>query len=287
MKSMVYVSGATGGLGRSMAVECASRGWDLFLTDIDGTRLANLAESLCAAWNVRVSHHPCDMTDKASRTELLETMRNSGIDLHMAINVAGLDYEGFFLEKSRAQILNLLSVNVMSTVDMMHSLPALRDKSRPFHMINVCSMAGMFPMPVKATYAASKRLLIDLSLALREEFTAINGTVTALCPAGMATNEVLLRSLDVQGIAGQLTTLEVGHIAAATIDAALKGKAIYIPGMINRVLTHAGHLLPPTVIAKLIGWRWSRTNREFAEKLRKADFCQESGQPSQLGRMIC
>jgi short-subunit dehydrogenase len=158
MKSMVYVSGATGGLGRSMAVECASRGWDLFLTDMDSTKLANLAESLSAAWNVRVSHHPCDMANEASRTELLEAMQNKGIGLHMAINVAGLDYEGLFLEKSRAQIINLLNVNVMSTVDMMHSLPAFRDKTRPFRMINVCSMAGMFPMPVKATYAASKRM---------------------------------------------------------------------------------------------------------------------------------
>ncbi len=276
MKSMVYVSGATGGLGRSMAVECASRGWDLFLTDMDSIKLANLAESLSAAWNVRVSHHPCDMANEASRTELLEAMQSKGIGLHMAINVAGLDYEGLFLEKSRAQIMNLLNVNVMSTVDMMHSLPTFRDKTRPFRMINVCSMAGMFPMPVKATYAASKRLLIDLSLALREEFRAINGTVTALCPAGMATNEVLLKSLDVQGIAGQLTTLEVGHIAASTIDAALKGKAIYIPGVINRVLTHAGHLLPSTAIAKLIGWRWSRTNTEFEQKLRKADLVQAS-----------
>lgn len=276
MKSMVYVSGATGGLGRSMAVECASRGWDLFLTDLDESRLANLAESLCAAWNVRVDHHPCNMASEASRTELLEAIRSKGISLHMVINVAGLDYEGVFLEKTRAQIMNLLNVNVMSTVDMMHSLPAFRDKTRPFRMINVCSMAGMFPMPVKAAYAASKRLLIDLSLALREEFKAINGTVTALCPAGMATNEVLLHSLDVQGIAGQLTTLEVGHIAAATMDAALRGKAIYIPGLINRVLTHAGHLLPPTAAARLIGWRWSRTNKEFDEKLSKANLAQVS-----------
>lgn len=268
MKSKVFISGATGGLGRSMAVECASRGWDLFLTDMNEDRLMNLAGALTSAWNVDVGYAACDMASTASRTALLETMRSRGVRLHMAINVAGLDHEGMFLEKTREQILTVLNVNVISTVDMMHSLTALRDSARTFRLVNVCSLAGMFPMPVKATYASSKRLLIDMSLALREEFKSINATVTALCPAGMATNEVLLKSLDVQGFAGRVTTLEVGHIAGKTIDAALKGKAIYIPGMINRILNAAGHLFPATFTARLIGWRWSKTNREFEKSLK-------------------
>jgi short-subunit dehydrogenase len=235
-------------------------------------RLANLAEALSSAWNVRVDYNACNMADAESRTALLDAMRRKGVCLHMAFNVAGLDHEGLFLEKTREQILNVLNVNVLSTVDMMHSLAAFRDRARSFRLINVCSLAGMFPMPVKATYAASKRLLIDMSLALREEFRAINGSVTALCPAGMATNEVLLRSLDVQGFAGRVTTLEVSHIAKRTIDAALKGKAVYIPGFVNRMLNWAGHMFPPTIVAKLIGRRWSRTNREFERSMSKTEL---------------
>lgn len=271
MNSMVYISGATGGLGRSMAVECASRGWDLYLTDMDSARLENLAQALSQAWNIRVEWCACDMADSQCRTALLNDIKGKGIRLHMAINVAGLDYEGLFLEKAREQILHVLNVNVISTVDMMHSLAAFRDRARTFRLVNVCSLAGMFPMPVKATYASSKRLLIDMSLALREEFKAINGTVTALCPAGMATNDVLLKSLDAQGFAGRITTLEVGTIAARTIDAAWKGKAIYIPGLINRVLLAASRLLPATVIARLINWRWSKTNKAFEASMNSAE----------------
>ena len=264
---MVYISGATGGLGRSMAVECASRGWDLFLTDMNGQRLEDFAHALSSAWNIKVDWAACNMADAGCRTALLETLRNRGVSLHMAINVAGLDYEGLFLEKTRDQIMTVLNVNVMSTVDMMHSLTALRDKSRTFRLVNVCSLAGMFPMPVKATYASSKSLLISMSLALREEFRAINGTVTALCPAGMATNEVLLKSLDVQGLAGRVTTLEVSAIARGTIDAALKGRAIYIPGAVNRVLNALGRHFPAALVARLIGWRWSKTNKEFEKSI--------------------
>jgi uncharacterized protein len=271
MNSKVFISGATGGLGRSMAVECASRGWDLFLTDMNEEKLANFADALASAWNITVDFATCDMADTCCRTVLLDTLQRKGFRLHMAINVAGLDHEGMFLDKSREQILGILNVNVVSTVDMMHSLTGMRDKTRPFRLINVCSLAGMFPMPVKATYASSKRLLIDMSLALREEFKSINSTVTALCPAGMATNEVLLKSLDAQGLVGRITTLELGKIATGTINAAIKNKAIYIPGAINLALNTVGHLFPASVVAKLIGWRWGKTNKEFEKSIKQAE----------------
>jgi short-subunit dehydrogenase len=239
----------------------------LFLTDLDGRRLENLAGALSSAYNVSVDWHACDMADAGSRTRLLEAMRGRGVRLHMAVNVAGLDHEGPFLEQSREKILSILNVNAVSTVDMMHSLTKLRDRTRPFRLVNVCSLAGMFPMPVKATYAATKRLLIDMTLALREEFKSIGATATALCPAGMATNEELLKSLDVQGFAGRITTLEVGYIASKTIDLALKGRAVYIPGFINRALHGVSTLFPATFVARLIGKRWSKTNKALAKPI--------------------
>jgi short-subunit dehydrogenase len=263
MQSMVYISGATGGLGRGMAVECASRGWDLFLTDISEARLACLAQGLSQVWGVRVQYFACDMADVDCRTALIAHMQSADIRLHMAIHVAGLDCEGYFLEKSREEILTVMNVNAVSTVDMLYSLTALRDTAQTFRVINVCSLAGMYPMPVKASYAASKSLLINMSLALREEFREINATVTALCPAGMATNEVLLKSMAAQGFAGRITTLEVSTIVAKTIDAAQKGRAVYIPGIVNRALLFFSRLFPATFIARSIGGRWKKTNKAF------------------------
>lgn len=267
MLSVVYISGATGGLGRSLAVECASRGWNLFLTDINEKRLEAFSKSLSHAYNVYVDYAACDMTDANARAELIDKVLEKKLCLSMMINVAGLDYEGKFLEKTRAQILTVLNVNVISTMDMIHSLSRFRDRSRTFRIINVCSLAGMFPMPVKATYAASKRFLIDMTLALREEFRPMNATLTGLCPAGMMTTEACIKGTEVQGFMGRITTLEVSHIARKTIDHALKGKAIYIPGFVNQLLTGIGRLLPSSTIASIIGKRWEKTNKEVEEAI--------------------
>ncbi len=46
MKSYVFITGATGGLGQAFASECAARGWDLFLTDLAEASLGRVAQGL-------------------------------------------------------------------------------------------------------------------------------------------------------------------------------------------------------------------------------------------------
>ena len=86
------------------------------------------------------------------------------------INVAGIDHEGLFCDQSREQIRTILRLNIEGTLEMTHALLELRDASTRFLVVNTASLAAFSPMPHKATYAASKRFLLDFSLALREEF---------------------------------------------------------------------------------------------------------------------
>jgi short-subunit dehydrogenase len=172
------------------------------------------------------------------------------------INVAGVDFEGTFLDKSKEQIRNILRLNIEATLEMTHEIMKFRNTGKTFRVINVCSMAAFYPIPVKATYAASKRFLLNFSLALREEVKDQNATVTALCPGGMPTNPLVIKCIDAQGFMGRATTSNVGFVASNTIDRALKGKAVYIPGSVNHLLRFMGRLVPQTFIAKSLASRW-------------------------------
>jgi hypothetical protein len=145
---------------------------------------------------------------------------------------------------------------------MTHALLERMDPLQPFRIINVSSLAAFYPMPVKATYAASKRFLLDFSLALREELRDRGVTVTVLCPAGMPTNDSCIEAIEAQGIMGQLTTMDIGVVAARTIDKALKGRAVYIPGNLNRLMQWAGSLIPRGSLAALIGKRWMASHKK-------------------------
>ncbi len=260
----VLITGAAGGLGKAFAVECASRGWNLFLTDRAGSLLEQLAAALRSAYGVQAFTQPGDLTDPLLRESLFERIRAAGLSIHMLINVAGIDHEGLFFEQSSQQILNIVRLNIEATLAMIHAALPCRDLNSTFRIINVSSLAAFYPMPVKATYAATKRFLLDFSLALREEVRGLGVTVTALCPAGMPTNPECIRAIEAQGLAGQITTLDVGRVANRTLDAALAGRALVIPGGINRTLQILGGLLPPRWVAALIHSRWAAVHRRRA-----------------------
>lgn len=260
--SLIAITGATGGLGKAFAVECASRGWHLFLTDLQNQPLQQLATSLARLYDVQVFTQTCDLTDMDARTALIEQIRTQGLRFWGLINVAGLDYEGLFYQQSRKQIHTILRLNIESVLDMTHSLFEFRDPHQSFRIINVSSLAAFYPMPIKATYAASKRFLLDFSRALREELQDLGATVTVLCPAGMPTTPEYIQAIAAQGWMGQITTCDVGRVANQTLNAALAGKTLVIPGLLNRYLQKIGSLLPSTWIAAQIHNRWTKAHKK-------------------------
>ena len=264
MNSLVFITGATGGLGKAMAAECASRGWDLFLTDLRRDKLSTLATGLERSCGVRVLYEEADLTRADSRRALFGRLKADGLRFRGLINVAGTDHEGLFLQRSPEQIIAILRLNIEGTLIVTHELLARRDEVVTFRIVNVSSLAAFFSMPVKATYAASKRFILDFSLALRNELREQNVTVTVLCPAGLPTTEGCIAAIESQGIMGQLTTEDIGKVAHKTIEAALHGKTIVIPGFLNRVIRSLGGLIPATSVAEIVGslWRMAQQRRE-------------------------
>jgi len=268
MSNRYFISGATGGLGKAFAVECARRGWDLFLTDLDQAGLETLSEGLRRSYLIDVDYLPADLTDLPSRENLLSYVDSLGLAFRGLINVAGLDFEGEFLEISRPSLRTILRLNIESTLEITHYLLSRASSLIPFRVINVASLAAFYPMPIKATYAASKSFLLNFSLALREELRDQNATVTVLCPAGLPTKPTTIRSIKAQGAMGAITTENIGAVVNYTLDMALKGKAVVIPGFINRCLMTAGSLMPGTLLAHLIHKRWrSAKEKKQATKL--------------------
>lgn len=272
MTAYAFISGATGGLGKAFAVECASRGWNLFLTDTNADRLKTLTEGIQRTYGVQVAAHACDLSDYQARTALFARLGEMQAAFHMLINVAGVDYEGLFQSRSRDEIRAIVRVNIESTLDVTHAVLERTCPGQPLHIITVSSLAAFYPMPVKATYAASKRFLLDFFLALRDEIKEYGSTVTILCPAGMPTTPGSIEGIEAQGLMGHLTTSDVGKVATKTIDSALRGKAVVIPGFLNQVLQFLGGLLPPVSIASLVGNRWRSARKKRPSQQTKPEL---------------
>lgn len=262
----MMITGAGGGLGKAFVNECASRGWDLFLTDKDQNLLSDLMRTVVNVYGVKIAVKECDLTNTESRNIFFDYLRENNYRFNGLINVAGLDHEGAFEARSIDEIREILTVNIVSTVEMTHSILSLRDNKEKYLQVNVCSLAGFYPMPLKAIYAASKRFLLDFTLALREELSEAGAGVTALCPAGLPTQIDVIRSIESQGIIGRITTLNVGDVAYNTISSALRNKAVVIPGAVNQLLRTMGQVIPKSIVIKTVARRWKRT-RSVKERM--------------------
>ncbi len=256
----VLITGASGGLGRVLAAECSQRDYNIFLTDINERGLLSLKNGLERQYKVYITTKACDLTSTESVDELMSYIDSQGIHFDMLINVVGVDFEGDFLGQDREKITKIVSINNEATLRITHGILSRRRPDRKFTLIFVSSLASMYPMPLKATYAASKRFLLDFALALRQELKSQNVNVLTLCPAGLVTTEKAISGIAAQGFWGNVTTKPLEVVARKTITHALKGKSIYIPGILNRGLSLLGKIIPRSWVAAAIYSRWRSVN---------------------------
>ncbi len=260
----VLITGAAGGLGRVFAMDCAKRGYDLFLTDINEEGLESVKDGVLRQYDVKVIVYPCDIIDDIAVKEMISYAVSHDIQFDMLLNVAGVDFEGGFTTRESGKILKIVELNVQATLRMTHSVLQLRrKKNAPFYIVFVSSLASMYPIPLKATYAASKRFLLDFSIALGHELKAENVSVMALCPGGLPTTPEALSGIVAQGFWGNATTNHLELVVHRTISRVLQGRKMYIPGAVNRTLSIIGKLVPPSLVAKILHGRWKSAQKKW------------------------
>jgi len=261
----VLITGASGGLGRALAVECASRGYDVVLTDLYQAGLDEIAGGLRRRFGVKTYTKACDLTNTAEVEALFQYIDAQDIALSMLLGVAGMDFEGGFMERDCEKLLGIVRLNIEATLRVTHAALARRNPLQKFYVVIVSSLASLYPIPLKATYAASKRFLLDFSIALRQELKAEGVNVLALCPGGLPTTREAMEGIAAQGLWGGLTTNSLAKVCKKTVGRVLKGKARYTPGLVNMLLGALGKLVPKTVIARMLHSRWNAAQAQWME----------------------
>lgn len=266
---MALITGAAGGLGRAMAGEAAARGYSLLLTDTRDGALQSIKYGMERQYGICVYTFACDLTSAQGVKALMEYMDYAALYPDMLLNVAGIDHEGPFLQQSCESLLDIVRLNIEATMRLTHSALARRKPGQRFHIVNVSSLASLYPIPLKATYAASKRFLLDFSIALGRELKKEGVRVLALCPGGLATTREALLGIAAQGFWGSVTTNQLSLVAHRTISRVLAGRHIYIPGAVNRVFSALGKLVPSGVVASLLYRRWNAAQAQWGKLERR------------------
>ena len=148
MSRVVLITGAAGGLGGKIALAFARKGYIVAGTDQEkkAGELAALAESLQAAGAGGTLMKTGDITASAFVDELVAAAAAQFGTIHVLVNNAGINHDGYLLKVTPAQIEEQLRVNLLAPILMMRAAGLLWKSQRPLTedraIVNISSVNG-------------------------------------------------------------------------------------------------------------------------------------------------
>jgi uncharacterized protein len=250
------ITGASQGLGRALAEECAGRGMDLVLVALPQTGLRDVARILERAYGVRIQTIEADLADPKTPRAIDAMIRAEGCAVDTLINNAGVGFSGRFSQSADEQNESTVQLNVAGLVRMTQQmLPVLRMQSRSW-ILNVASLGAFFPMPSMPVYSSTKSFVLTFSQILRAELRGSGIGVSVLCPNGIRTNRITREMIARQGWAGRVTCKYPDEVARAALAGLFRGRGLIVPGAVNRALIRASPLIPRGAYMRVISRRW-------------------------------
>lgn len=184
MARIVWIAGASSGIGRALALEMARDGW---LVAASARRQEQLDDLAAEGPEGRIKAYPVDVTDTAA-TE--ETVRKIEMDLGpvtCAVLAAGTHIPQTLDSFKPEDFRTLLGLNVMGVVNGIAAvLPGFRER-RGGHLVVVSSVAGYRGLPQAPGYGASKAALINMTESLKFDLDHIGVKTQIVCPGFVRT----------------------------------------------------------------------------------------------------
>jgi len=149
----------------------------------------------------------------------------------------------------------IIDLNISALTAMLAHLLPLMVARGSGRVLNVASIAAFQPIPLLATYAASKAYVLSLTESLSEELKGTGVTITALCP-GITATHMLDTATETNGQLTKLPGFLIGNVddvARDGFDACMRGDVICVPGTIYRVARLAFRSTPKWLLRRVSG----------------------------------
>ena len=235
-KNRVYtvITGASRGLGKSLAHECAARNRNLILISLPGENINLLATRIRAIYNIEVRYFETDLTNDRELNHLCNDL-SVKFNIDMLINNAGIGGVHNFADASSGYIDKIILLNIKALVTLTQRLLPILKKQKKAYILNIASMASFGPMPYKTVYPASKAFVYSFSRGLYAELKSSNVLVSVAHPGGMTTNPNVSERIKSHNGLIKSTVLSPDSVARICINKVLKGKSIIIPGIMGKL----------------------------------------------------
>jgi short-subunit dehydrogenase len=188
MNFTAVITGASKGIGFSVAKRLAEANFSLFIVGRDLERLKNAKSQLLSFGSPEVHIFSGDLSQSDVAKNCVDAVVAQWKSLTVLVNNAGVFLPGTMMEENEGQFETLMSTNMNSVYYMTRGLWPLLKLSNRAHVFNLCSIASITAYAAGGSYSVSKFALLGFSKSLRLEGMPLGIRVTAILPGATLTD---------------------------------------------------------------------------------------------------
>lgn len=187
MRKVAFITGASSGFGRGLALRLARSGWALGLAARRVERLEEVAAEVRVAGGEAVVC-PCDVADRDEVLGAVARCRDAFGPVDLLFASAGVDWGTRVTKLDGTEVAQVMGINFLGAVHAVEAvLPSMLERDAG-HLVAVGSLAGYGGLPHTAAYSASKAALDKFFESLRLDLRPTGVDVTLVTPGYVKTD---------------------------------------------------------------------------------------------------
>ncbi len=181
-----WITGASSGIGKSLAIALSNEDTDLILSSRNKDALEEVKKNCKNSSNIKVL--PVDLEDYLNLdTKVKEAISCFG-KIDFLVNNGGISQRSLVKDTNISVDKRLMDINYLGTVALTKALLPHFIEQKKGHFVVTTSIVGKIGTPLRSTYAATKHALHGFFDSLRAEHFKDNIAVTLVCPGFVTTN---------------------------------------------------------------------------------------------------
>ncbi|MFC1558202.1 SDR family NAD(P)-dependent oxidoreductase [candidate division KSB1 bacterium] len=248
------ITGATSGIGAVFAEKFAARGYELIITGRRKDLIEKTADNIRTNYNIDVTVIIAELSDDNDIDSLVSTIKDTE-NLEILINNAGFGKKNNFLEEDITTHEKMLKVHCLATMKLTYAALPVMIKNKKGTIINVSSIAGLFPLPKSPVYSATKSFINIFSESIHLELKGTGVRIQALCPGMTRTDfhtRIGLEESEVYKDKGLRKAMSAEEVVEESLKCLKKNKVICIPGSNNKFISILPRILTKSQIYKIL-----------------------------------
>ncbi len=234
-----FITGATRGIGKEIAVKLAKEGYDVAINyRTMNEEVEKLKTEIEQNFDVKCALVQGDVSKFEDAEKMVKEVIETLGKIDVLVNNAGITKDGLLMRMAKEDFESVIDINLVGTFNVTRNVIPLMIKQKSGRVINISSVVGVAGNAGQTNYSASKAGIIGFTKSLAREVASRNILVNAVAPGFIATDMTsVLNDSQKENISTQIPLKRMGEAqdVANLVKFLASEEASYITGQVIHV----------------------------------------------------